>query len=155
MKAQPLTFRRAEQSDLPAIVAMIADDHLGAARETLADPLPRGYGAAFAAIDRDANQLLVVAEQEGQVVGCFQLTFLPGLTYQGGWRAQIESVFVAGEKRGQGIGEQMMAHAIDLAKARNCHLMQLTTHKSRIKAHRFYERLGFVASHEGMKRSLR
>jgi GNAT superfamily N-acetyltransferase len=149
-----LAFRRATQSDLPAIVAMLADDPLGAAREQVADPLPASYVAAFAAIDRDANQLLLVAEQHGAIVGSLQLFFLPGLSYQGAWRAQVEAVRVAAPWRGKGLGRRMMEHAITLAKARHCHLMQLSTHKSRGDAHRFYERLGFVKSHDGMKLAL-
>ena len=144
-------FRAARESDLPAIVAMLADDALGAAREQLADPLHEGYRAAFAAIDEDANQLLLVAEQDDAIVGSLQLFFLPGLSYQGAWRAQVEAVRVAAPLRGKGIGRRMMLHVIALAKARHCHLMQLSTHKSRADAHRFYETLGFVKSHEGMK----
>jgi GNAT superfamily N-acetyltransferase len=149
-----LVFRRATESDLPAIVAMLADDPLGAARERIADPLPATYIAAFAAIERDSNQLLLVAEQHGAIVGSLQLFFLPGLSYQGAWRAQVEAVRVAAHLRGNGLGKRMMEHAITLAKARHCHLMQLSTHKSRGDAHRFYERLGFVKSHEGMKLAL-
>ena len=149
-----LSFRRATHADLPTLVAMLADDHLGAQRERFTDPLPAGYGAAFAAIDKDPNQLLLVAEQDGAVVGSLQLFFLPGLSYQGAWRAQVEAVRVAAHLRGKSLGRRLMEHAIGLAKARHCHLMQLSTHKSRRDAHRFYEQLGFVKSHEGMKLAL-
>jgi GNAT superfamily N-acetyltransferase len=149
-----LVFRPARESDLRAIVAMLADDHLGAAREAIAEPLPQSYRAAFAAIDEDPNQLLLVAEQAGVLVGSLQLFFLPGLSYQGAWRAQIEAVRIAAPLRGKGLGRRLIQHAIGLAKARGCHLMQLSTHKSRAAAHRFYEQLGFVKSHEGMKLAL-
>jgi GNAT superfamily N-acetyltransferase len=149
-----LVFRRARRDDLAAIVAMLADDHLGATREQIAEPMPAGYRAAFDAIDGDENQLLLIAEQRGSIVGTLQLFFLPGLSYQGAWRAQVESVRVAGDRRGEGIGRKMMAHVIALAMQRHCHLMQLSTHKSRTDAHRFYEQLGFVKSHEGMKLTL-
>jgi GNAT superfamily N-acetyltransferase len=149
-----LVFRRAANADLAAIVAMLADDHLGSAREQATDPLPDSYHDAFAAIDRDPNQLLLVAQQAGAIVGTLQLFFLSGLSHQGAWRAQVESVRVAASLRGQGIGRRLMDHAITLAKQRHCHMMQLSTHKSRSDAHRFYEQLGFVKSHEGMKLTL-
>jgi ribosomal protein S18 acetylase RimI-like enzyme len=148
-------LRAAVAADLPAIVALLADDSLGAGRERGDDIAP--YGRAFAAIDADPNQLLVVGEQvapgaeEGAVVATFQLCFLPGISRQGSWRSQIEAVRVAASLRGHGIGQMMVQWAIDESRRRGCSLVQLTTHKSRTDARRFYERLGFDATHEGMK----
>jgi GNAT superfamily N-acetyltransferase len=151
----PLAFRRARRGDLPAIVHLLADDPLGAQRESDVSPLPAGYGAAFDAIEADPNQELVVAEANGAVVGVLQLTFIPSLTYRGGWRALIEGVRVAAALRSGGVGQQLFEWAIARARERGCHLLQLTSDKSRPDAIRFYERLGFVASHEGMKLRLR
>jgi GNAT superfamily N-acetyltransferase len=147
-----VTFRRARRDDVPAIVAMLADDELGSGREELADPLPDGYWRAFDAIDADERQLLVVGEDDaGQVVATLQLSFIPSLTYAGGERAQVEAVRVASSTRGGGVGGQMMAWAIDQARARGCRLVQLTTNVARPDAHRFYEALGFERSHVGLK----
>lgn len=151
---RPLTFRRATRADLPSIVAMLADDDLGSHREAQAAQLPTSYYVAFEAIDADRNQELVIAERDGEVVGTLQLTFLPYLTYQGGWRAQIEAVRVASQYRNEGLGHELFVWAIARARARGCHLVQLTTDKRRHAARRFYEGLGFVASHEGMKLDL-
>lgn len=148
-------FRLATAADLPSIVRLLADDALGAQRERLEDPLPAAYLAAFEAIARDANNEVVVAEDEqGAAVAVLQLTFTPHLTHQGGWRATIEGVRVDARLRGSGLGRRLMAWAIDRARARGCHLVQLTTDKQRPEARRFYESLGFVASHEGMKLTL-
>jgi GNAT superfamily N-acetyltransferase len=133
------------------MVELLANDPLGAKRECLQTPLSASYAAAFAAIDKDPNQELVVACRGEAVVGVLQLTFLPYLTYCGGWRAQIEGVRVAAAERAQGLGRRMFEWAVDRARARGCHLVQLTTDKTRPEAKRFYEALGFVASHEGMK----
>ena len=149
-----VVMRRAELSDLPALVDLLADDALGQAREDTSRPLVESYREAFAAINRDPNQYLAVAQYEGAVVGCLQLTFLPGLSRRGQWRCQIESVRVAASHRNLGIGAQMMAWALAQARVRSCGVAQLTTDKTRADAHRFYERLGFVASHEGMKLAL-
>lgn len=147
-----LTFRRATPADLPAIVALLADDPLGARREIFAVPLPQAYSDAFAAIDRDPNNELVVVDTTDQrVIGVLQLTFIPYITYRGGWRALIEGVRVAAEFRSGGVGKQMLSWAIQRARDRGCHLVQLTSDKARADAIRFYEKLGFVASHEGMK----
>ena len=146
------TLRRARRDDLPAILGLLADDQLGAARESAEDLGP--YQAAFDAIDADPAHLLVVGELRGGVVATFQLSYLPGLSRKGSWRSQIEAVRVSRELRGQGVGALMIQWAIDQARERGCTLVQLTTDKSRIAAHRFYERLGFVASHEGMKLTL-
>ncbi|WP_407864858.1 N-acetyltransferase family protein [Phyllobacterium phragmitis] len=148
------TFRRAVFSDLPAIVAMLADDELGAKREDTRLPLNEGYVRAFEAISQDPNQFLAVAEIEGKVVGCLQISFIPGLSRIGLWRGQIESVRVSRNCRGGGIGRKMIVWAIEQCRARNCGAVQLTTDKSRLDAHRFYKSLGFVDSHEGMKLTL-
>jgi ribosomal protein S18 acetylase RimI-like enzyme len=143
-----VTFRRATSQDVPMIVALLADDVLGAKREAPGDP---AYAAAFAAIDADPNQLLAVAEDDGRVVGCLQITFLPGLSHRGAWRGQVESVRVASDQRGTGLGRAMLDWAVAQCRARGCAMVQLTTDKSRADARRFYESLGFTASHEGMK----
>ncbi|HJW01296.1 MAG TPA: GNAT family N-acetyltransferase [Arthrobacter sp.] len=151
-------LRVASSADLPAIVGLLADDSLGAGRERSEDMEP--YERAFAAIDADPSHLLVVGDLvppgavDGPVVATFQLSFLPGISRQGSWRSQIEGVRVAGSLRGQGIGNVMVQWAIGESRRRGCSMMQLTTHKSRTAAHRFYERLGFAASHEGMKLTL-
>jgi GNAT superfamily N-acetyltransferase len=150
----PIQMRRATVNDLPRIVQLLADDTLGATRERYESPLPSAYPDAFAAIAADPNQFLLVADAGGTVVGVLQITFVPGLTRLGSWRAMIEGVRVDGSQRGAGIGQQMVAWAIEEARRRGCRLMQLTTDKRRPDAHRFYERLGFVASHEGMKLTL-
>lgn len=150
----PITIRPARRDDLPAVVEMLADDPLGATRERFEDPLPACYREAFAAMENDPNNRLLVAELKGQVVGCLQLTFIPGLARQGAERAQIDSVRVASSQRAQGLGRQLFVWAIEAARQHGCGLVQLTTDKSRGEAHRFYESLGFVASHEGMKLKL-
>ena len=147
-------FRLATRQDLLAIVHMLAEDELGAQRERFEMPLPQAYSDAFEAIDRDPNHELVVAEVDGEVIGTLQLMFLPSISYQGGIRAQVESVRVVGRLRGQGFGAEVMKWALERARQRGCHLMQLTTHKSRTDAHRFYEGLGFTKSHIGMKINL-
>lgn len=150
----PLTIRRATRADVPAIVRMLADDPLGQTRERFADPLPDSYYVAFAAIDADPRHELVVIEAAGAVVGTLHLTLLPYLTHQGGMRAQIEAVRVARHARSHGIGQILFEWAIARAREAGCHLVQLTTNASRGDAHRFYERLGFVGSHVGMKLDL-
>lgn len=149
-----LVFRLATRDDLPYIVRMLADDELGSQREAYLEPLPESYFAAFEQINKDANHQLVVAELNGRVVGTLHMMFLPSISYQGGLRAQVESVRVDRKYQSKGIGSEMMKWAIERAKERGAHLMQLTTHKSREDAHRFYERLGFQKSHLGMKLSL-
>jgi ribosomal protein S18 acetylase RimI-like enzyme len=149
-----LTIRRARQGDLAAIVALLADDSLGRGREDPSLPLDARYAAAFAAIEADPNQLLAVADRAGQIVACLQVTFIPGLSRRGLWRGQIESVRVASGARGEGLGERMLQWAIGICRERGCGLVQLTTDKSRSDARRFYEKLGFTASHEGMKLAL-
>jgi GNAT superfamily N-acetyltransferase len=154
MSDSALSFRRATRADVPVIVRMLADDPLGAQRERFTTPLPESYGRAFDAINADANNELVVACQADEVIGVLQLTYIPSLTYQGGWRALIEGVRVDGRFRSQGIGKALFEWAITRARERGCHLLQLTTDKARPDAKRFYEALGFIASHEGMKLQL-
>ena len=146
-----MIVRRAAAADLPAIVALLADDVLGAGREAPGDP---AYAAAFAAIEADVNQVFAVADQDGRIVGCLQLSFIPGLSRRGMWRGQIESVRIAADLRGLSLGQRLFDWAIAQCRARGCGLVQLTTDKARPEARRFYESLGFVASHEGMKLAL-
>ncbi len=147
-----MTFRKATKNDVPIIVGMISDDELGKERENFKDPLPIEYLKAFDNINADENQELIVVENdELEIIGTLQLSFIQYLTYQGGIRAQIEAVRIRKENRGLGIGKAMFEWAINRAKERNAHLLQLTTDKRRPKAIKFYEDLGFNATHEGMK----
>ncbi len=150
MNVESVSIRPARREDVVAIVAMLADDHLGRARERLEDPLPASYYEAFSRVERDQNLQLVVAESEGRVVGCLQLAILPGLSSQGGLRGLLEDVRVASDCRSRGIGEQLVQWAVTEAKARGCNLVELLTHQTRTDAQRFYKRLGFTASHVGM-----
>jgi ribosomal protein S18 acetylase RimI-like enzyme len=147
----PITTRLATIDDLPEIIKLLADDVLGRARENPGDPLPEAYYAAFAAIDADPNNEILVASQGGSLVAALQITYTPSLSYQGSWRATVESVRTAAAVRGQGIGTALMQAAIRRARERDCGSVQLSTNKTRTAARRFYERLGFTASHEGMK----
>jgi ribosomal protein S18 acetylase RimI-like enzyme len=146
----PFSIRGARRNDVGAIVGMLADDPLGRARERIEDPLPKSYLDAFDRLDRDPNIQLVVAEEQGAVVGCLQLCILPGLSSQGASRALIEDVRVAVDRRSRGIGEQLVQWAVAEARAKNCKLVELLTHHTRVDAQRFYERLGFSRSHVGM-----
>ena len=147
-----MKFRKATISDVPAIVEMIADDKLGKTREDFKIPLPDKYYDAYKNINTDSNQELIVVENDKlEAVGTMQLSFIQYLTYQGGIRAQIEAVRIRKDQRGTGLGTKMFEWAIQRAKERNAHLLQLTTDKKRPDAIRFYESLGFKASHEGMK----
>ncbi len=150
-----IRFRLATTEDLLRIVRMLGDDFLGAQRERIEAPLPESYVKAFRDIDADGNNELIVAEIDGEVVGTLQLTFTPSLSYQGGKRCTVESVRVDNALRGKGIGREMMLWAIDRAKEKGCVSMQLTSHNTRTRAHRFYEKLGFTASHTGMKLKLK
>jgi ribosomal protein S18 acetylase RimI-like enzyme len=150
MNAESVSIRPARREDVAAIVTMLADDHLGSARERVEDPLPASYYEAFVRVERDQNIQLVVAESEGRVVGCLQLAILPGLSSQGGLRGLLEDVRVASDCRSRGIGEQLVQWAVTEAKARGCNLVELLTHQTRTDAQRFYKRLGFTASHVGM-----
>lgn len=145
-------FRRARVEDVPAIVAMLADDALGANRETPDDPGP--YRDAFAVIDVNPNQLLVVADDHGAVVGTAQVTFMASLSHRGMWRAEIEAVRVRTDRRGTGLGTRLIEWCIAQARERGCGMVQLTSNASRRDAHRFYEQLGFTASHTGFKLTL-
>lgn len=151
LEASPLSFRTARSSDLPELVRMLADDALGAGRERISLPLAAGYIEAFAATEADPNNELMVATLGETLVGMLQITFIPGLTYQGRWRALIEGVRVSAHARSQGVGSAMFQQAIQCARSRNCVMVQLTTDWARQDALRFYERLGFVPSHHGMK----
>jgi GNAT superfamily N-acetyltransferase len=144
----PVTVRRARREDVPAIVALLAADPLGEHREAPGDP---AYVAAFAEVDKDPHQLLVVAEAGGEVVGTLQLTVIPGLSRRGMRRAQLEAVRVREDQRGNGVGGELLGWAIDEARRRGCGLVQLTTDVTRTDAHRFYRQLGFQPSHIGMK----
>lgn len=152
---ESLHFRPATRADLPEIVRMLADDDLGRQRERYELPLPDCYSAAFDRIEGSPFIELIVAELDGRVVGTLQLIFIPSISFQGGLRAQVESVRVDEPVRNQGIGKRMMEWAIQRARQRGAHILQLTTHNTRTNAHRFYERLGFERSHLGMKISLR
>ena len=146
-----MRVREATRGDVEAIVRMLVDDDLGRHRERVENPLPDSYWTAFEAIDRDPNNLLVVMEEDEEVVGTLQLTFIPGLSFRGGWRAQIEAVRVAAGHRGRGLGRQLLEWAIGHARRRGCSLVQLTTNRQREQARHFYESLGFSATHHGMK----
>ena len=149
-----VAFRRAAPDDLRTIVALLADDPIGRDRENPGTQLDTCYRKAFAAIDRDPNQLLAVAERSGRVIGVLQLSFIPGLTRRGMWRGQIEGVRVAVGERGSGIGRVMLEWAIGECRKRDCGLVQLTSDKRRSGAHSFYEALGFRPTHQGYKLSL-
>ncbi|SDI16242.1 Ribosomal protein S18 acetylase RimI [Actinokineospora alba] len=147
-----VNIRRATIDDVPAIVALLMDDAIGATRESADDLTP--YKDAFAVIDADHHEFLAVADRDGEIVGTFQLSLLPGLSRMGAFRAQVEAVRVAASARGLGLGETMMRWAIEEARKRGCVMVQLTSDKKRQDAHRFYERLGFTATHEGFKLAL-
>ncbi|MGW1288418.1 GNAT family N-acetyltransferase [Streptomyces sp. NPDC002586] len=144
-----LEIRRMTADDLPAVVAMLADDPLGARRESTDDMTP--YRAALERLDADPNQHLVVAVREGRVIGTLQLTIIAGLSHKGTTRALIEAVRVHADERGSGLGSRLIEWAIDTSQQVGCRMVQLTSDKSRTDAHRFYERLGFSATHEGFK----
>lgn len=144
-------IREATQDDVAAIVTMLADDDLGRLREIAKAPLDDAYLAAFEAIDADPNNRLVLLEDQGEIVGTLQVTFIPNLTFRGGWRAQIEGVRTAAARRGEGLGRQLLEWAIETAARQGCHLIQLTTNSAREDARRFYESFGFQATHAGMK----
>ncbi|MEV6559356.1 GNAT family N-acetyltransferase [Nocardia sp. NPDC051756] len=147
-----IIFRSATIDDLSALVTMLADDALGSVRESADDLGP--YRAAFAEIDNDPRQELLVAERHGAVVGTAQLSILPGLARKGAVRAQIEAVRVDRPLRGHGLGSQLIEECVRRAREHGCTLVQLTSHASRVDAHRFYDKLGFEASHVGFKLTL-
>lgn len=146
-----MLFRNANRDDLEAIVRLLADDPLGSRREEYSVPLLPGYVQAFEAISSDPNNELIVAELAGAVAGVLQVTYIPYLTYKGGRRALIEGVRVSASLRSAGIGRRLVQWAVDRARQRGCHMVQLTSDKTRPDAIRFYEALGFIASHEGLK----
>ncbi|MFF4573227.1 GNAT family N-acetyltransferase [Streptomyces sp. NPDC001410] len=147
-----LEIRRTTADDLPAIVAMLADDPLGAQRESPDDLTP--YLAALDRLNTDPNQQLVVAVREGRVIGTLQLTLVHGLSRKGATRSIIEAVRIHADERGSGLGTQLIEWAVEESRRQNCQLVQLTSDSSRTDAHRFYERLGFTASHVGFKLQL-
>lgn len=150
-----IRMRAARREDVAAIVALLADDAMGAAREVVSDPPAANYLAAFDRIDAEPRMLLVVAEEaDGAVVGTLQLTFIPGLSNQGGELALLSAVRISGSRRGHGLGAQMVGWAMDEARRRGCGIIELLTHTSRADAQRFYEQLGFARSHVGMRRAL-
>jgi len=147
-----VTIRTAQREDVPAIAALLADDSLGATREDAADPT--AYFRAFEEMAAQGGNLALVADRGAEVIGCLQLTIIPGLSRRGAKRGQIEGVRVSAACRGLGIGERLIRHAIGVARDAGCGLVQLTSDRARPDAHRFYERLGFVASHAGFKLAL-
>ncbi|CAN7293430.1 GNAT family N-acetyltransferase [Mesorhizobium amorphae] len=149
-----IIIRRAEEADLPAIVAMLADDPLGRGREDTSEPLAKAYRDAFAAVDADPNQFLAVMTEGSRIIGTLQITYLAGLSLQGALRGQIEAVRIADDRRGERLGQRLLDWAVEECRRRGCRLVQLTTNKSRQDAHRFYDRLGFKASHIGYKLEL-
>lgn len=148
-----LDIRRARRDDVPAILALLADDAISVTRGATAN-VSDGHFAAFEAIDSDPHQLLWVARDGDELVGTLQLTFIPGLSRNGAWRAQIEAVRVATNRRGSGLGSEFIKAAIEEARRRDCRMVQLTSDTRRGDAHRFYDRLGFTASHTGFKLAL-
>ncbi|MFI0270873.1 GNAT family N-acetyltransferase [Streptomyces luteogriseus] len=147
-----LVIRAAVADDVPAIVGMLADDPLGAQRESPDDLAP--YLAALERLSADPNQRLVVAVRDGRVAGTLQLTIIPGLSRRGATRAIVEGVRIHAEERGSGLGTELIEWAIEESRVQGCRLVQLTSDKTRADAHRFYERLGFTASHTGFKLQL-
>jgi GNAT superfamily N-acetyltransferase len=146
-----LTYRNATTADLPFIIGLIVEDSVIDTGDSVDDAMHAGYVEALSAIDRDPNQEMLVVEEDGTPIGCFQLSYLPGLMRRGQWRGMIEVVHVAETQRNRGIGSQMMRWALERCRERGCGMVQLTSNKKRADAHRFYERLGFLRSHEGFK----
>ena len=146
-----LTFREAREADIAGLVQLLADDALGARREDTSVPLNHRYTDAFRHIEKDPNNALIVVESEAGLAGMLQLTFIPYLTHTGSWRCLIEGVRIARAHRGKGLGSRFIHWAIERARQRQCAIVQLTSDKQRPDAIRFYESLGFVASHEGFK----
>jgi len=149
-----MIFRDAILADLPTIVAMLAEEQIGGRADDPSEPLDPTYLAAFAAIDRDPNQRLIVAELDGAIVGTMQLSWLPGLLNHGAWRGQIEAVRIASDRRSLGLGAAMIGWAVERFRERGCFMAQLTSNNDRAAAHRFYERLGWKKSHSGFKLEL-
>ena len=150
-----LNYRQATQDDLPQIIQMLVDDQLGSSREDPSLPINQQYLDAFEIIKNDQNNELIVIESDDSettsIIGILQLTYIPYLTYKGSWRCLIEGVRIHKDYRGQGFGTQLFEWAIQRAKQKHCNIVQLTSNKTRVEALRFYESLGFKASHEGFK----
>jgi GNAT superfamily N-acetyltransferase len=146
-----LQFREALETDIPYLVQMLSDDGLGAIREDNSSPINQNYLKAFHNIEQDPSNELVVVENRGEVVGMLQLTFIPYLTHIGSWRCLIEGVRIHSKHRGKGLGSEFFEWAIERAKIKKCNIIQLTSDKQRLDALRFYENLGFEATHEGFK----
>lgn len=146
-----LRYRLATEADLLEIVRLLADDHLGGSRERYTDPLPPEYATAFAGLQRIGAEVILAEDETGIIVGCLQLLVLPGLGSLGKQRAQIEAVRIESSLRGKGLGSQLIGYAVQRAREKGCKMVQLTSDNSRQGAHRLYERLGFKASHVGMK----
>ena len=151
MAADMLTYRHAIPADLPFIIGLIVEDSVVDSGDDPAEAMHADYVAALAAITADPNEEMLLVERDGTAVGCFQLSYLPGLMRHGMWRGQIEVVHVSDTMRNRGIGGQMMRWALERCRERGCGMVQLTSNKKRLDAHRFYERLGFLKSHEGFK----
>ena len=149
-----ITFRKSNRSDLLDIINLLGDDPIGQSREIVSDQIDDRYSSAFEAIERDPNQLMAIAVDADRVIGCMQLTFIPGLSRTGMWRGQIEGVRISPSHRGSGLGKRFFDWAFDRFRERGCKLVQLTSDKERPDAIRFYGTLGFKASHEGMKLSI-
>ncbi len=151
-----MEFRIANRDDVPAVLELLADDVITRERGFGDVPVEvePGIWDAFEAIAADPNNELIVAVEDGVVVGTCQLTYLPGLSRGGSWRMQVEAVRIHSGLRGNGLGAQMMRWTIERARDRGCRMVQLTSDTKRTAAHRFYERLGFTASHVGMKLTL-
>lgn len=150
-KADAMRTREATREDVPTLVRLLAEDDLGSRRESTGDGDQAVYLAAMDAISRDPNNRVLVGLRDDVIVCMLQLTYLPHLTFRGGWRAQIEGVRVAAGCRGEGLGRELVTAAIAMADEHGCHLVQLTTNKARREAVRFYESVGFEPTHEGMK----
>lgn len=147
-----MNFRKSKQVDLPEIIRLLFEDELGKEREEMSDL--SGYQKAFDEILRDPNQLLMVVEEEGKIIGTCHLTLIPSLTFQGSKRMNIEAVRIDAAWRSRGVGEWMIQQALKIAQEKGCKIVQLTTNKKRPRAKEFYEKLGFKATHEGMKLTL-
>jgi len=149
-----LEFREAREEDVASLVKLLAEDVLGAKREDTSTPLNTDYLDAFHSIEEDSNSELIVVESSGALVGMLQLTFIPYLTHIGSWRCLIEGVRIVDSYRGKGLGTEIINWAITRARVKRCSIVQLTSDKQRVDAIRFYEELGFAATHEGFKLKL-
>jgi GNAT superfamily N-acetyltransferase len=147
----PLAYRAATPADLPFIIALIVEDSVISTGDDPADAAHPDYVNALAEITADPNEQMIIVEDDSVPVGCFQLSYLPGLMRRGMKRGQIEVVHVAQTHRNRGIGGEMMRWAVERCRENGCSMVQLTSNKKRLDAHRFYERLGFLKSHEGFK----